>query len=356
LTVFRVAVVGLGIGRAHLAAWRSLAGRFEIAAVCDLDEGLARKQAEKFGAPFATQRFDDLLARTDLDVIDICTPPMTHRELAERALAAGKHVVCEKPLTGSLADADALIAAAARGPGLLMPIFQYRFGNGLLRLRRLHEHGIPGRLHVATVETHWKRGTDYYAVPWRGKWATELGGALTTHAIHAHDILCSIGGPVASVFAHIATRVNPIETEDCAVATVRFSSGALATLSTTLGSAVEISRLRLCFEHLTAESALEPYLPSTDPWTFSPASPEVGAHIRDALAGFVPGAEGYAGQFARLHDALEGRADLPVTTDDARASLELLTALYHSAATGAPVSLPIRSEHPRYRGWAPAGR
>ncbi len=351
MKAFRVAVVGLGIGSAHLAAWRALAGRFEIAVACDLDEGLARKQAEKFGAGFATPRFDPLLTSPDVDVIDICTPPMTHRDLVERALAAGKHVVCEKPLTGSLADADALIATAARGPGLLMPIFQYRFGNGLLRLRRLLEREIPGRLHVATVETHWQRGADYYAVPWRGRWATELGGALTTHAIHAHDILCSIAGPVASVFAHTATRVNPIETEDCATASVRFTSGALATLSVTLGSAVEISRLRLCFEHLVAESALEPYLPSTDPWTFSPASPEIGAQIRAALADFVPGPEGFAGQFARFYDALVGEAGLPVTVNDARASLELLTALYHSAATESRVDLPIGSDHPRYRGW-----
>jgi predicted dehydrogenase len=350
---FRVGVVGLGIGRAHLAAWRALADRFAIAAVCDLDPGLARKQGEKFGAGFVTERFDDVLARRDVDVIDLCTPPLTHRELAERALAAGKHVVCEKPLTGSLADADALIATAARSPGLLMPIFQYRFGNGLLQLRRLLERGVPGRLHVATVETHWKRGADYYAVPWRGKWATELGGALTTHAIHAHDLLGSIAGPIASVFAQTATRVNPVEVEDCAAATVRFGSGALATLSVTLGSAVEISRLRLCFEHLTAESALEPYLPSTDPWTFQPASAEVGTQIQSALADFVPGPEGFEGQFARFHDALLGEAGLPVTVTDARASLELLTALYHSAATGAPVSLPIGRDHPRYRGWSP---
>jgi predicted dehydrogenase len=353
VTQFRVGVVGLGIGRAHLAAWRALADRFAIAAVCDLDLDLARKQGEKFGAAFVTARFEELLARPDLDVIDLCTPPMTHRELAERALGAGKHVVCEKPLTGSLADADALYAIAARGPGLLMPIFQYRFGNGLLRLRRLLELGIPGTLHVATVETHWKRGSDYYAVPWRGKWATELGGALTTHAIHAHDILCSIGGSVASVFAHTATRVNPIETEDCAAATLRFASGALATLSVTLGSAVEISRLRFCFEHLTAESALEPYLPSADPWTFSHASRQVAAEIDRALGDFVPGPEGFEGQFARFHDALLGKAPLPVTLGDARASLELLTALYHSAATGAAVTLPIGPEHPRYRGWAP---
>jgi len=351
VTAFRVAVVGLGIGRAHLAAWRALEDRFAITAVCDLDEGLARKQGEKFGAGFVTSRFDDLLTRADLDVIDLCTPPLTHRALVEHALAAGKHVVCEKPLTGSLADADALVELAGRGTPLVMPIFQYRFGNGLLRLRRLLERGIPGRLHVATVETHWKRGADYYGVPWRGKWATELGGALTTHAIHAHDILCGIAGPVASVFAETATRVNPIETEDCAAATLRFTSGALATLSVTLGSAVEISRLRLCFEHLTAESSLEPYLPSADPWTFAPASRDVGDAIESALADFTPGPEAFEGQFARFHDALLGRAPLPVTLADARASLELLTALYHSATTRARVALPIGPEHPRYRGW-----
>ena len=112
---------------------------------------------------------------------------------------------------------------------------------------------------------------------------TELGGVLLTHAIHAHDLLTWLMGPVASVFARTATRVNPIEVEDCAVASLVLQSGALASLAATLGSQREISRLRLCFEHVTFESSLAPYAPGDDPWQIIPAS-EAAARIAEGCA------------------------------------------------------------------------
>ena len=233
---FSVGVIGGGIGRQHIEGYQALDGRFRVAAICDLNLDLARSLAAEFKIAHATDKVEELFA-SDIDVIDICTPPGSHRKLIEAALDAGKHVVCEKPLVGSLADCDAVIARAARSDRLVMPIFQYRFAAGYQKLLRLIERGVAGPLHVATVETHWRRGADYYAVPWRGKWASELGGALLGHAIHAHDVLCGAAGPIAEVFAFTATRVNPIETEDCAAASLRFRSGALARLSVTLGAA-----------------------------------------------------------------------------------------------------------------------
>ena len=67
---------------------------------------------------------------------------------------------------------------------MLMPIFQYRYGNGVQKAKRIIDAGLAGKPYLATVETAWKRTAAYYAVPWRGKWATELGGVLVTHAIH----------------------------------------------------------------------------------------------------------------------------------------------------------------------------
>src|ERR1700694_4383305 len=97
-------------------------------------------------------------------------------------------------------------------------------------------------------------------------------------------------GPVASVFARTATRVNPIAVEDCAVASLLMESGALVSLAATLGSQKEISRLRFCFEHVTFESSQRPYSPGDDPWQIVPASREAEGRITDALAGqpFVP--------------------------------------------------------------------
>jgi predicted dehydrogenase len=350
-----VAVVGLGIGRNHLDAYATLPDLYEIKAVCDLDGAKANAAAAKFGA-VAETRFDSLLKIADLDVIDLCTPPNTHRELIEQALSGGFHVICEKPLTGSLADIDAIGKVAAVARGTLSPIFQYRFGNGLQKLKLLQARGLCGKPYLTTIETSWRRDRDYYATPWRGKWASELGGCCLSQAIHAHDILSYVNGPVKSVFARVATRVNPIEVEDCAAISVEMANGSLATLAVTLGAAEELSRLRFMFSNLTVESrSTHPYRPGDDPWHFMGMTPEIDAEIAAIFDTFQPSAESFAGQLARIHAGIAGTAPMPVTLADARASLELITAIYHSAATATPVELPLPAAHPRYGRWTPGG-
>jgi len=349
----RVGVVGLGIGFQHLSAFRNLRDLYEVVAVCDPVAAKRELAAGLLGVPRGVASFGELVAMDDLDLIDVCTPPDLHRPMVTRALERGFDVICEKPLSGSLADVDAIAACEKASGRRLMPIFQYRFGRGAERLRRLLDEGVPGKPYVASVETFWRRGADYYAVAWRGRFDTELGGVCVSHAIHAHDLLQSFLGPVQRVFAHVDTRVNPIETEDCAVATLQFRSGALATLNATLGSVREFSRLRLSFEHLSAESSTRPYQPGSEPWTFEAATAEAAAAIDTALGGFEPGPELYEGQFAAFHRALERGADPPVTLADARAAIELVTAIYHSSRSGEPVDLPLGAEHPLYGGWSP---
>jgi predicted dehydrogenase len=351
---FNVAVVGCGIGRLHIAeGYERLRDEFRVAALCDVNPERLAKIGDEFAIDRRVASFEEVLRMSDVDIVDICTPPALHVEQALAALAAGKHVICEKPLAGSLADVDRLIAAERTAKTRLMPVFQYRFGNGLRRAKRIVDLGFAGTPYLATVETAWKRGAVYYSVPWRGRWETELGGVLLTHAIHSHDILTYLMGPIASVFARTATRVNPIEVEDCAVASLVLESGALASLAATLGSPKEISRLRFCFEHVTFESSLGPYSPGDDPWEIVPASPEAEARITQALADwrFVPSR--FEGLLGSYHQALANGAEFPVTLADARRSLELVTALFHSAETGAAVALPIGAEHPKYRSWRP---
>jgi predicted dehydrogenase len=349
----RAAVVGLGVGEQHVDAYVALPALFDLVAVCDLDPARGAKAAEAHGVAALTS-YDALLARGDIDVVNICTPPNTHFPLIMQALEAGLHVVCEKPLVGSLADVDRLIEAQRTARGRVMPIFQYRFGDGLQRLKLLVDKGLAGDAYLTTIETAWRRGADYYAAPWRGKWATEMGGVCLTQAIHSHDMLSYINGPVRNVFARLKTRVNPIEVEDCAAIAVEMANGSVATLSATLGSAVQISRLRFVFSDLTAESNLDPYRPSRDPWTFAAPTPDAQARIDVALADFKPDIQFFESQFARFHAAVMAGAEPPVTLADARASLELITAIYHSAETGERVDLPIGPQHPKYRGWTPA--
>ena len=137
-----VAIVGCGIGRSHVAeGFLPNADKFTLLAVCDINAERLDAFAGEFSIPRQTANFDDLLAMDDLDIIDICTPPMLHKEQILKALAASKHVICEKPLVGSLADMDEVLAAEKTARGRLMPIFQYRFGNGIQQVKALIDAG-----------------------------------------------------------------------------------------------------------------------------------------------------------------------------------------------------------------------
>jgi predicted dehydrogenase len=350
----KVAVVGLGIGQHHLRAYRSLPDQFEIAAICDIDLAKAQEVAPTFGVTAVTSDLAELCRMEDLEVIDICTPPHLHVPQVLQVLEAGKHAICEKPLASSLAAVDELIEAESRSGRRVMPIFQYRFGNGAQKLRHLIVQGLTGQAYLATIETAWRRRPEYYAIPWRGKWKTELGGAIVGHAIHAHDLLFYLLGPAKNVFARTATLVNAIEVEDCASISLEMANGALASLSVTLGSSVEITRQRYCFSNLVAESNTQPYASNTsDPWLISGDSSELSAKIEAALADYQPQPEGFAGQFSHFYQAIRQEEQLPVTLTDARRSIELITAIYHSARTRQPVELPLGPEHPLYSGWIP---
>lgn len=294
-----------------------------------------------------------MLQDPQVDLVDVCLPPQLHAPVAGDALKAGKHVVCEKPLATSLADADKLLEIAREQDRRLFPVFQYRFGPAMNKLRALIDSGLAGRPFVASLETHWNRGGDYYAVPWRGTWAGEQGGAVLGHAIHSHDLLTAILGPVASVTAVTATRVNPIEVEDCAAITFRMQNGALATSSITLGAADNTSRLRFCFEGLTAESGRRPYAPATDDWTFQARAPVAQSAVDEVLAKVPEGKSGFAGFLGAVADALAGDRSQAVTAEDGRRSIELVTAIYQSAREQRPVELPLDPSNRLFEGWMP---
>ena len=354
--ILNVAVVGAGIGRSHIIeGYVPNTDQFRVLAICDLNEERMTALADEFGIERRVVRFDDLLAMDDIDVLDICTPPMVHYPQIMAGLKAGKHVICEKPLVGSLQQIDEVIAAEKTAKGRLMPIFQYRFGNGIEQAKRIIEAGLAGRPYVGTVETLWRREADYYAVPWRGKWATELGGVLMGHAIHPHDLFCYLMGPVKSLFGRTATLVNPIEVEDCISASVEMQSGALGSFTATLGSADEISRIRLVFENVTFESDHAPYQPGTLPWRILPRNDATRDAIAALLADWRDVPPRFTTQMRRFYDALEGGGELPVTSADSRQALEIVTAMYHSSQTHEEVRLPIGPDHPKYHSWLPAG-
>jgi predicted dehydrogenase len=354
----RVALIGCGwAGELQMARGFSLLPElFAVTVCCSRDADRRRSFAARHRIPRDVQSLDEVLAMRDVDVVSICTPPALHYEMILAALAADKYVICEKPLVSSLSQLDAIIDADRRASDRVMPIFQYRFGSAIPKLKEIIGSGLAGRPYVASVETLLRRRADYYRVEWRGKFATELGGVLVTQAIHNHDLLLYLMGPASSVAAFKATLVNPVEVEDCAAACLRLESGALVSLAATLGSARPSSRMRLCFERATFERQCFDEATSRlaeEPWTFTVSDPGVADAIDKIMAGPADGPTGFAGQFLAFHQALAEDGPLPVTLTDARRVLDLITGMFHSQDTGSMVALPITEGHPKYRSWAP---
>ena len=350
-----VAVIGAGIGRSHITeGYLAHPDKFRVIVICDLDEERMNKLADEFNIERRTTKFDDVLAMDDVDIIDICTPPLVHYPMLMAGLSSGKDVVCEKPLVGSLKEIDEVIAAEKQARGKLMPVFQYRFGNGVQQVKKIIDSGIVGKPYVGTVETLWRREAPYYAVPWRGKWKTELGGVLMGHAIHPHDMFVYLMGPIKSLFGRVATRVNDIEVEDCISASVELQSGALGSFTASLGSADEITRIRLAFENVTFESDHAPYNPGAALWKILPRNDATKAAIDALLKDWTDVPPRFNTQMSRFYDSLTSGAPLPVTTTDSRRALEIVTAFYHSSETRTEVSLPIGPDHPKYASWLPA--
>ncbi|WP_127792434.1 Gfo/Idh/MocA family protein [Agromyces sp. LHK192] len=352
----RVAIIGTGaIAHAHAQAVNALAPRVELVAVVDVDLGRARTFARQHAPSAAVYGdVDDLLAAEPLDLAHVCTPPKTHVPIATAALRAGVPALIEKPTALSLAEMDALVAVSEATGVPALTVFQHRFGAAAVRLRRLIASGALGRPLVATCETLWHRGPEYFDLPWRGRWEVEGGGPTMGHGIHQFDLLLSVLGPWRRLSAFAARQSLPTDTEDVSMAVVEFDSGALATVVNSIVSARQTSRLRFDFEHATVE--VEHLYGYTDAdWTFTPApghehlaaswAPDADhAATADGAAAATtaeagPGEpSGHRDQLAAILDALDAGETPAVDAHAARRTLEFAAATYASAFRGRPVA------------------
>jgi predicted dehydrogenase len=349
--IYTVAIIGAGIGRYHLEGYLALPDRYRVTHICDIDAERAQEVAALGQNIAVSTNYEDMLADPDIDVIDICLPPHLHVSTTIAAMEAGKHVICEKPIADSVADADKLIEVSKRTGKCFSPVFQYRFGLAMTQINALKAANLVGKPYAGSVETHWNRGADYYAVPWRGTWNGEKGGAVLSHVIHNHDLIGAIVGPISSVHAKTKTSVNPIEVEDCAAIIMETENGALITSSITLGGANDISRFRFCFEKVTMQSQTDPYAPCEPGWTYTARDPDQQDALDAVLARITPPHGSFAGYFEAFANWLDGKENAAIKPKDGRKSLELVSAIYHSSRTGELVTLPIQPDHPLYNSW-----
>ena len=353
---YQVAIIGTNIGAKHYDDFQKVSDRFNVHTLC----GLTREGVERIlrsnNKTQVSLNFDEVLKVKEIDIIDICLPPHLHFSVCKKSLEAGKHVICEKPLASSLKEVDELEKISKKTGKIIFPVFQYRYGLSVSKLKTLIKSGLAGKPLVGSLETHWNREKEYYSKSWRGTWNGEQGGVILSHSIHIHDLISMFLGPVSNVFAKLTTRVNDIEVEDCAALAIEMHNGALVTSSITLGAANDTSRLRFCFNGVTVESGAspdKPYNPADDEWEFLARKPITQYQINEVLSNVDKPKSWYAGMFDEIANKLDGFLSDEVTLSDARESLEFVTAVYSSSRQGKNISLPVNKDNPLYNSWLP---
>jgi predicted dehydrogenase len=349
---YRALLVGTGnVAESHVRAIEHTHGRVVLAAAVEIEPERLRSFCSRH--KLATGHSDYLAALREVrpDLVLIASPPALHAAMTIAALEAGAWVLCEKPFCASLAELDR-IADAERRTGLYAAcVFQQRFGSSTTHLRRLVEEGLLGRPLVAVCNTLWFRDAAYYAVPWRGKWRTELGGPTMGLGIHAMDHLLYLLGEWTEVRAQAATLEREIEVEDVSMAIVRFANGALASIVNSALSPRQETYIRLDYQRATVElTHLYGYTRDNWRFTLAPHAQEEGNILAEAWQSFPPdtGAT-HSAQLAEFIADMDARRRPLTSGPDARRTLELLTALYKSAFTGQPVARDsIRPGDPFY--------
>jgi predicted dehydrogenase len=322
----------------------------------DVDPARLEAFREKYGVGAGYADVAEMLAREKPDVVQICTPPGSHADLSIACLEAGAWVLCEKPLCGSLAEMDRIAAAEQRTGRYVSSVAQWRFGSGGQHLRRLIQSQAMGQLRVGVCNTLWYRPADYYAVPWRGHWATELGGVSMCLGVHIMDLLLYLFDDWTAVRAMMATLDRDIENENVSMAIVRFQNGAMVSIANSAVSARQESYLRLDFARATVElTTLYGYTNAN--WRFS-LPPDASDAEREALGedwsklpAELPTSQ--ASQLAAMLDDMQtGRRPL-VSGGEVRRTIEFLLSLYKAATTGETVERgSIVAGDPFYEGMA----
>jgi len=317
----------------------------KLVGCCDKIPDRAKSLADKFGVR-AFDDYEQMLDSDEIDIVTIATPSGFHMEPTIDAAKAGKHVICEKPLEITLERIDAMIEAHEKAGTRLGGIFPYRFNDMMEPLREAINSGRLGVITYASIFVPWWRTDEYYKDSWHGTWKLDGGGALMNQSIHMVDMLCDVMPPIETVQAFTCKLGHPqIETEDTAVAVLRYTNGALGMIYGTTASFPGQFRR---FEITGTKGTIINVENSITVWQFADEKPEDAKVLKKF--GEIEGGGGVADPAAITHenhtrnfkaflDALETSEDFWIDGKEARKAVEVILAIYESAKTQKPVKL-----------------
>lgn len=231
----RFAIIGCGrIAQRHA---EHISNYGELKAVCDIEIDKAEKLGEEYNVPFY-KNIDDLLAKeSDVDIVSICSPNGLHAIHSIKALNAGFHVLCEKPMAIDVHDCGKMIQTAEKNNRRLFVIKQNRFNPPVAAVKKAIDDGKFGKIYSIQLSCFWNRNEDYYANSWKGTKDID-GGTLFTQFSHFIDLLYYLIGDVkrANAFVNNYHHQGIIEFEDTGVISLEFYNGAIGTINYTVNS------------------------------------------------------------------------------------------------------------------------
>ncbi|HEU4702828.1 MAG TPA: Gfo/Idh/MocA family oxidoreductase [Conexibacter sp.] len=352
----RVGLVGAGeIAGHHLTAYREHPDRVQLVAVCDISREAAQRRASEAGGVQVFTDVDEMLRTAEIDAVDICTVHDTHAPMAIAAAESGRHVLVEKPMACTLADAQRMVDVAERAGVTLMVAQTMRYEQSSLLVRDALLAGAIGRPRALRLELMLDF-TRYYR---EGSWAYDAsragGGVVIMTAVHLLDLARFWLGEVESVSARSWTSRPDLfvnGAEDGAVTTLQFESGVVGDLMT-MGSVPGLvpgggiwSRTALFGDEgtLSAEAVILPEAPVFPEMVLRSLTPETkdGAAVYPTrtlkAADDDPGTNPYVEEILHFEQACRTGSEPLTSGRDNLQTIRLVAAVYESARTGQPVA------------------
>jgi predicted dehydrogenase len=346
-----------GIGASHVQCWRYLEHRAQITAVMDVDQEMAQITAHISGDVPWTTNLEELVSRDDVDAVDICSPPFAHADQIIAAAKAGKHVLCEKPITVNLEDADRAIAACKQAGVKFMLAFPRPFSPAIRRLKKMvetEELGKPIRIYSAHhMRAEWlRKRTGWF---WDPK---KSGGTAIEGVIHDFHFLPWLMGPAKRIYAEagsfIYTDRSPTLPDDQLVVLWRFENGAIGIID---GGANQPSNYgghtSVFFTEggvrmerdgaMSIHRGMTTYHPTVERvHRFGPISDDT----QIARSPFSP--SGHLGEIEHFVECVLDGKESETPAEAGRYALECAWAAIKSFQTNQPVTLPLGKPYPSY--------
>lgn len=343
----KYALIGCGrISPNHIAAAK--ANHLEFTGICDIDENRMYDKAEKFGLENVRQYTDyyEMLDKEKPELVAIATESGRHAAIALDCMDVGCNLIIEKPIALSLADADAIIRKAKEKGVKVCTSHQNRFNKSIQKVRDALEKGRFGRMFYGTAHIRWCRDQEYYSqARWRGTWEQD-GGALMNQCIHNIDLLRWMMGDEIEEVVGMTDKLNHpyIEAEDMGIALVKFKNGAYGIIEgTTDLYPKNLEETLYLFGEKGTVKAGGQSVNRIEEWRFSDTVDEPEQVIAQ-FAENPPNVYGFGHTplYADMIDAIVHDRAPYVDAEAGRRALELVLAVYKSAADGKSVKLPLK--------------